>query len=291
MANVSDVLFCLLFADDSNIFLSGKNLNDLVDVMNNEMKNIVEWLQVNKLTLNVKKTHFMIFRRNRNRILLNKELLINGEPISMVETTKFLGIQIDSCLTWRNHIQCVSGKASRGLGIIYKARKYLDQASLVTLYYSFIYPYLTYCIESWGNTFDSYLSPLIKLQKRAIRTITNSPKRSHTAPLFKDLNMLDIRQLYIFSVQLFMQKFHQNKIPNIFGDFYTPNIAVHSHNTRQSRLLHTPMSRTSHASRFIRYTGVKVYNYFYNILNRQCSIGSYKKSLKQYLSSNQVQIL
>ena len=87
MANVSDVLFCLLFADDSNIFLSGKNLNDLVDVMNNEMKNIVEWLQVNKLTLNVKKTHFMIFRRNRNHILLNKELLINGEPISMVETT------------------------------------------------------------------------------------------------------------------------------------------------------------------------------------------------------------
>ena len=84
----------------------------------------------------------------------------------------------------------MKGKISRAMGILYKCRKYLNQSSLLTLYNAFIYPYFTYCIPVWGNTYNSYLDPLIKLQKRAVRIIANADFRANTAPLFKDLKIL-----------------------------------------------------------------------------------------------------
>ena len=69
LASVSNKLYTLLFANDSNMFISGKNLNDLIDTMNMEMIKVIEWLQVNELSLNLKKTYFMVFRRKRGKII------------------------------------------------------------------------------------------------------------------------------------------------------------------------------------------------------------------------------
>ena len=76
---------------------------------------------------------------------------IDGEPIQAVGKTTFLGVIIDKNLTWKDHILCVSVKIARGLGMIIKARKYLNKAALMSLYYSFIYPYLTYCNQIRGT--------------------------------------------------------------------------------------------------------------------------------------------
>ena len=65
------------------------------------------------------------------------------------------------------------------------------------LYNAFVYPYFMYCIEVWGNAYQSYLEPLVKLQKRAARTITGARKYEHTLPLFQNLNLLNIKEIYI----------------------------------------------------------------------------------------------
>ena len=88
---MSDILFALLFADDSNLFLFGQKPDVLIETMNTEMVKIIEWLKINKLSLNLKKTHFMIFRRRRGRILLNKKLNVDSVDIEMTDKTKFLG--------------------------------------------------------------------------------------------------------------------------------------------------------------------------------------------------------
>ena len=72
--------------------------------------------------------------------------MIRGHEIEKVDSTKFLGVYLDSGLTWRNHINYIKGKIARGIGILCKARKYLQESTLITLYYSFVYPYLCYCI-------------------------------------------------------------------------------------------------------------------------------------------------
>ena len=98
LADVSDKLFALLFADDSNMFITGKNIDELVDLMNFEMIKIIDWLNVNKLSLNLKKTHYMIFRKRRAKIEVKNKLVINDTVISMVKKTKFLGVYIDENL-------------------------------------------------------------------------------------------------------------------------------------------------------------------------------------------------
>jgi len=90
LVNTSQTLMPILFADDTNIFLSGKSLQDMINTMNNELEKIVEWLKANKLSLNVKKTHYMVFRSQRcHNLNANSSLTINGVVIENVEHTKF----------------------------------------------------------------------------------------------------------------------------------------------------------------------------------------------------------
>ena len=148
LENVSNVLFTILFADDSNLFISGDDPNDLVNWMNNEMIKVIDWLMANKLTLNIVKTHFVSFRRQRNLANLTQSLIVNGQHIAQVKSTKFLGILIDEYLQWREHTKYVKGKISRGIGILCKARRYFNLDTLKTLYYAFLFPHLYYCIGS-----------------------------------------------------------------------------------------------------------------------------------------------
>ena len=100
LTNVSSVLFSLFFADDSNMFVSGKNPDDLVKIMSEEMINVVDWLKTNKLSLNLKKTHFMIFRKRRGQIALSNNLVIDGEVVNRTNHIKFLGVMVDQHLTF-----------------------------------------------------------------------------------------------------------------------------------------------------------------------------------------------
>ena len=283
LASVSNKLFGLLFADDSNMFISGKNLNVLIDTMNMEMIKVIEWLQVNKLSLNLKKTHFMVFRRKRGKIMLEKDLMVDNVKISRTDKTKFLGVVIDEYLTFEYHVKHVKGKVARGLGILYKSKRILNPKSLLQLYNSFIYPYINYCICVWGNTSLSHLSPLITLQKKAIRVISGADRLVHTDPFFKESRVLKVREIYVYSLQLILYKFHHGLLPVIFGDFFAENSSVHNYNTRQANLMHVPLLRSRQASVSIRKIGVRSYNHFSSVLDIDVSELCYKYRLKTYI--------
>ena len=132
-----------MFADDTNIFLSDSNLITLETLVNKELSHLATWLKANKLSPNVKKTHYVVF--SNKRIPAKIDLTIDNERIGETCKTKFLGVIIDNKLTWKDHINYISGKMARGIGVIIKARNYLNKDTLLSLYYSFIYPYVTYC--------------------------------------------------------------------------------------------------------------------------------------------------
>ena len=162
----------ILFADDTNIFLNGLDIKQMQNTINKELLNISNWLKANKLSLNVKKTHYMIFTRKKHTdtdIILS----IDGEPIYEVQKTKFLGVIIDKKLTWKEHIALTAGKISWGIGMVIKARNYLNKSGLITIYYSFIYPYLTYCNHIWGCTYKTNLQRIVTLQNRIVRIISH----------------------------------------------------------------------------------------------------------------------
>ena len=101
----------------------------------------------------------------QNVIQPNVTIEINGQPITCVTKTKFLGVIIDNKLTWKEHISYICGKVAKGIGIISKVRKYLNKDTLLDLCYSFIYPYLTYCNQVWGLSCQTHMNALAKLQK------------------------------------------------------------------------------------------------------------------------------
>ena len=166
ICSVSKLLFTLLYADDTCVMLSGKDLNDLIAVFNVELISLCDWLKSNKLSLNTQKTFFMVFHRARLKSANCNELIIDNASITRVYSAKYLGIIIDVKFNWIEHITYINNKISKAIGIMYKARQYLNKSSLVNLYYSYVYPYLTYCIEVWGCAYPTHLQCLFLLQKK-----------------------------------------------------------------------------------------------------------------------------
>ena len=145
IANVSDIFFSLLFADDTSVFIQGDQLDDIANKMNIELKKRVAWLNANKLSLNIDKTQYMVFRTSNRKLIKPTKLEINDNAIKQVSSTTFQ--HIDNKLNWAEHINKVKCKISKGVGIINKDKIFLTRPCLVTLYYSFLFPHLTYCIE------------------------------------------------------------------------------------------------------------------------------------------------
>ena len=172
-SRASNILFSILFADDTTVIIEGQNYNNLIPTLNTELNKLDVWLQANKLTLNTDKTHYMVFHRARIKSKTGK-ISIRNNPINEVKSTKFLGIIIDDKLKWTEHIQYIKNKISKSIGILIKIRPYLDKVTLRNLYFTFVYPYLIYCVEVWGNACDTHLDPIIKIQKKCVRVITFS---------------------------------------------------------------------------------------------------------------------
>ena len=91
----------ILFADDINLFCNCSDLEELESNINQELATISKWLKTNKLSLNVKKTHYMVFSKRRV-VKFRLQLMIGGENIDELEKTKFLGIIIENKLNWKN---------------------------------------------------------------------------------------------------------------------------------------------------------------------------------------------
>ena len=115
--------------------------------MNEELIKLNTWFQSNKLSLNVKKTHYMVFHRSRRKFDKTENVVINNSVIEERHSTTFLGVIIDSGLTWAEHVAYVKNKVSKGIGILNKVKHCLIQSNLISLYISCIYPYLIYCVE------------------------------------------------------------------------------------------------------------------------------------------------
>ena len=125
--------------------------------MNRELEKVLAWLKVNKLSLNLSKTHFILFRSKRNKTDKRISLKIDEQTVTQVKFTKFLGVFINERLSWKEHINIVVNKLSKLTGIICKVRHFVTQSLLRSIYYALIYPHLFYGNVVWGNTYKTYL--------------------------------------------------------------------------------------------------------------------------------------
>ena len=143
--------------------------------------------------LNSKKTKYTFFHRNRekdNIPLILPKLQINQNPIMKQESTKFLGICIDENLTWQHHINLIETKISKNLGLLYKAKQFLNKKSLLSLYYSYIHTYIKYGSLACGATNRTNLKKINSRQKHAIGLLFNKNRYTSARPLMKSFKIL-----------------------------------------------------------------------------------------------------
>ena len=147
IVNVSDVAKLIMFADDTNIFLCSDSLKGLECLAKNELTKFANWFKLNKLSLNIKETNYILFYSKQNEIKVNLKIKIDNIEI---DKSKFLGVIINENLTWEDHIALVKAKVSKNIGVIQKIRNNLPRNTLQLLYYTLIHPYVNYCNIIWA---------------------------------------------------------------------------------------------------------------------------------------------
>ena len=303
LPNISNILQFYLFADDTNIYYEAENLDILESVINKELKKLHTWLIVNRLSLNIDKTNFVIFHPYNKPLIKKITLKIYKKAISEKDQVKYLGITIDSTLTWRNHIDNVSTKVSRTIGLLYKIRYFVDIRIIKTLYYSLVYPHLTYGVEVWGSADETHLFRLLVLQKKIVRLICCSDIRhadysfSPSNPLFYKLGLHKIHDIFKMNLSKFIFKCLNNMTPVSFHSWYQLTSVLNRYNTRskfvnienliETKTLFVPTARTSHYGlKLLKVLGPKIWNTLPPLLRINESINNFNKKLKIILLDN-----
>ena len=288
--HASQSLFNILYADDTSIFLSGRDLDKLIRELNAELVLVTEWLKANKLTLNTEKTYYMVFNRGRRKSLKNIKLQMDDKIIKESPHIKYLGVILDNKLNWIEHIGYVKNKVAKDIGIICKARKFLNKKVLLTLYNTFIFPYLIYCVEIWGCAKKTHLASLYILQKRLVRTITFADKLAHTGPIFKDIEVLPLAKLIHCRIGLFMYKIFYKLQPTVINKMYGQNVDIHTYNTRQKYHLHVATGDSDFYTKSFYCSSILIWNDIMNKVDISVSLFKFKKLLKLYLLSNDLRL-
>ena len=300
LPNISNILEFYLFADDTNIYYEADTLEKLEIIVNRELKKLRTWLIVNRLSLNIEKTNFVVFHPYNKPLHQSITLKINKKAISEKDHVKYLGIMIDSTLTWRTHIENVSSKISKSIGLLYKIRPFVDTKLMKTLYYSIVYSHLIYAIEVWGSADDTHLNKLLILQKRIVRLITFSDKRLldysflPSDPLFFKLEIHKIHDIFKIMVVKFIFKCLNETNPINFHSWYVLTSQVHQHNTRskfidvqnsiETRTLFVPTARTTYYGlKLLKVLGPKIWNKLPPLLRNNNSLHDFIKKYKKNL--------
>ena len=285
LPNFSDRCSKVLYADDTNIFLSGSNMNELFQTMRNELSSLSNWLISNRLSINLSKTHYILFRPGRQSTTHCPDLFFDDTLLERKYSTLFLGVMLDSKLNWSEHTSYIKLKMAKNVGIINKVKHILNSSTLRTLYHSLIYPYLIYCIEIWGAASKFRTDPLLKLQKRCCRIITNSHPHSPSLPLFQSLKILPFPSLHHYCVLLFMHRVHFKRLPKLVLKMFIPRNLILQMVTRQYNQLEIPKYKRQISCATIAFTGVKLWNSIFLKIAYNCSYSSFKLKLRKYLFS------
>ena len=192
----------ILYADDATILIHSKSLSNLFSAANDSLNEVHNNLLINKLTLNVSKTKFMVLTPQPHRLVRNPYYVIsvNNVPISEVNSFRFLGTIFSNNFNWKSHIESIRSKLRTCLGIIYKARDHLNKNCLMSIFHSLASTHLNYCITTWCNTNSSKIPQLQSLCNRILRLIFRRHSHDNIDDIYKKYALLKIRDKFKFAV-------------------------------------------------------------------------------------------
>ena len=223
----------VLFADDTNIFVSGATITEAYSLANNVLESLDKYMTLNKLHINMTKCCYILFKPKSSAVdqpYPDLHLTINGTIIKQVSHAKFLGVTIDENLDWDQHISDLRRKLYHSLATLNRIKHFIPEKFYKDLYYTLFESSITYCISVWGVA-QKKLDKIHLIQKKMIRILFGDTEaykekfrtcsrtrilekqqlgssfycKEHTKPLFEKHRILSVHNLY--SYHSFMEVF------------------------------------------------------------------------------------
>ena len=208
--------------------MSDTDTETLFDKANVELEKASKWFQANKLTLNVKKTKYMLFQDKKLNSNVNTlQIKIGEQIVEQVGSNckekyfKFVGHVLDDSLSWVGHIEHICKKLASSNYAINSTKNFLSKRVRLTLYHSLFDSHLNYGNLLWSCSNKKSLDKIENLQKKCLRNVSLKSYKAHTEPIFKDLNILKLRDKFTYCRSVFMHQYRHNKLPISFSDIFT----------------------------------------------------------------------
>ena len=226
----------------------------------------------------------MIITKKRN--ISSISVKINGVDLEQCESYKYLGVFFDKDLSWKQHIEHVCGKISKSVSSLALLRHRTNISVLREVFYALIHSYLRYGIIVWGNASETSLHPLKVLVNKAIRIMTFAPFGPiDLKPIYKELELLNIDQIFVLEKGKFMYKKQKNLLPTPIANYFEPETRPeHQYNLRR-RQNNGPTfrSNTVFGQKSIQNEGEKLWTELPQYLKDSDSLIMFKKYYKSHL--------
>ena len=273
--NIGKLANPILFADDTSIIITNTNLTEFKSNIDLVMTETINWFQSNLLTLNCSKTHFLQFlTKKQNEIKL--QITASNTLITNISSTKFLGLTIDSTLSWKEHVAELTSKLNKACYAIRVLKPFMTLKALKMIYFAYVHSVLAYGIIFWGDLHHS--DSIFKIQKRIIRIITNSGNRDSCRQLYRQLQILPLPSQYIFSILVFV---------NNNRSLFLSSSDIHNINMHHKHNLHLLPTNLSLVQNGVLHSGSKIYNHLplhIRLLSNEAK--HFKIALRNYLIEN-----
>lgn len=265
-----------LYADDSNLIISHKSLNEIEKISNENLISINNYFGNRKLLINTDKTSFMSFGTHKYKSDSQLMIKVHNTQIGKVNQIKFLGLTLDGSLSWDRHIQVIKKKISSGIYALKSISKFCNLETLKMVYYSHIHTHISFGVVLYGATSDINLQSILLLQKKAIRIMLNLQRQDSVKQIFSDLSIITIYGLYIFETVLAV-RLANDSLPKL-GTF-------HSYSTRNRDQLAAPTINLQFTRKKPLVAGIRFYNNLPIDILAIDNFKTFKWKLKQYLTS------
>jgi len=273
-----------LYADDTAIFCASNNPNHIESMLNAELSQLSTWFHNNRLTLNISKTKWMLMGSSK-RINNCHDLEIKIDDICLEKVTsyKYLGVILDSCLTYSNHVDMMHSKASQRIGLLRRLRPYLGTNVANMLYKAIVLPIVEYCDVIWDNSSSTLKQRLQILQNRAARIILRRDPRANIEELHHTLQWRYLQDRRTQHLCIMVYKCLHGLAPSYLINTFNYNNQIHSYNTRQAQQLHRPKYTSRTGQRTFAFRAVSIYNSLKPTTTSQTTLNSFKRALQSDL--------
>ena len=254
---------CVMYADDTTLLFKSADSTSLQFHMNDCMSKIVHWFKINKLTLNIKKTKYMIFGTN-NALRNFDDISLNygNDIIERVYKFKYLGVIFDPTLAWNEHVDYISSVVSKRIGVIRRVKFYLPPATLSLLANSLVFPHFDYCSPVWTNCISEISNSLQILQNKLARVLLSADIRTPISDMMSILCWDKLHERWNKQLLVIVFKCLHHNAPSYLSSQFVFTSSIHSKCTRSQscNTLVLPFWNNNQGKRTFYYRGASMWN-------------------------------